>query len=275
MQDNVQYSETTKRTYWEIININFHDYEKERKRDLYDFGKDEIISVINSIIYTSIKTNISLISIVSSYINWAIEHEYKKGENPCRDIDKTEIMKNRAEIVKRKYITLREFFKLLNNLKCSDIDKMLLVLARYGVKSQSVGTIKWNQVDRDNMILNLENNAKLPIDDRFLTYLDRAYKCEMYDYKTSTLNYVDYGYILKVSDKTDSDKLGRDTIYTRVNAIFRNNGMQKISLTDLYHSRQYDFLFDILRKNKDVTYNDVRNVLMMFLENLHQQEHSI
>lgn len=266
LQDNDQYSDVTKRTYWVIINNNIHYAEKEINRDLYDFTKDQITIAINSIIYTSLKTNTSLVSIVSNYINWAIENGYRKGENPCKDIDKSEMQRSHAKMIKKTYITLEEFFELLNNLKCSDIDKMLLVLARYGVNTQTIGTIKWDFVDRDNMVLNLGNDIKLPIDEVFLTYLDKAYKCETYDYKTSTLKYVDYGYIIKVSDKAKNEILNMNTLYTRINSIFNNNGMKKISLIALYHSRQYDFLFDILEKNRKVTYEDVREVLGMFSE---------
>ncbi|MCI1622750.1 MAG: hypothetical protein LKH93_11095, partial [Clostridium beijerinckii] len=194
LQDSEKYTDTTKRTYWVIIDNNFNDIERKLNKDLYDFTSKEIIEVINSIIYTSVKTNTSLISIVSSYINWAIYAGYKKGENPCKDINKSEIMMNKANtisrnIIRRKYIKLNTFFKLVDYLECSNIDKMLLVLARYGVNTQKIGNVRWEDVDSKNMVLNLNSNIQLPIDEKFLEYLDGAYKCETYDYKTSTLRY--------------------------------------------------------------------------------------
>ncbi|MCI1624445.1 MAG: hypothetical protein LKH93_19930, partial [Clostridium beijerinckii] len=70
--------------------------------------------------------------------------------------------------------------------------------------------------------------------------------------------------ILKVSDKSDSKLLNRNTLYTRTNSIFKNNGIPKISLIDLYHSRQYDFLFELSKQKEKITYDDIKRILTIF-----------
>lgn len=242
LEKNKEYSKATKKTYWVLINNNICPKEREKNKDINDFSNKEIQEIMNGL--DNMKTATILKSIISKYINLESRGNIKIKPNI-------------------KYQTLDKFYMVIKNLRCSDIDKMILILARYGVNTQDIGSIKWNQVNKNNMILKLNDKVGLSIDERFVKYLDRAYQCNSYDYKTSILNYIDKGYIIKVSDKTETDTLNRDSLYTRVHALSKNNGLAKISLRELNSYRQYDLLFDILKQKGKFNYNDVKEILIV------------
>lgn len=246
LENNKEYSQATKRTYWVLINNNICSTEKILDKDLHVFSEENIKEVLNRV--DNMKTATILKSIISKYTN----------SNLIRNIE----IKSKI-----KYQSLGEFYEIIKNLKCSDVDKMILVLARYGVNTQDIVNIKWKQVSKDKLVLKLNDRIELPIDKRFIEYLDRAYKCTSYDYKTSTLNYIDKGYIIKVSDKTELDVLNRDSLYTRVKALSNNNGLARISLRELNSYRQYDLLFYIIKQKGEVKYDDVREVLKVLYGN--------
>ncbi|WP_252241575.1 hypothetical protein [Clostridium sp. ZBS18] len=248
--ENEKYSKSTKLTYWILMNKNICPIEVQKSKDLRDFTDEEIQEVLNGSKSNNIKTITSLKSIIHSYI---------KGNDKnrtCCDITATTNVE---------YQSLNEFYNMIDNLKCSDVDKMLLVLARYGVSNIDVSNIQWNDVDKYNMVIKF-GKLNLPIDNKFLYYLDRAYNCNSYDYKTSTIEYIDYGYIIKVSNKSDKKQLNNNTISTRIHTTYKNNGIKRVSITNLNVYRQFDLLFDILKVKGKITYEDVRNVLSIFYE---------
>lgn len=265
LDSNKEYSEATKRTYWVLINNNVCPAEKKKNKDLYDFTNEEIEEMLSKIESNNIKTVTILKSIITSYINWSIEEGYKLIKNQDGSFDKSKLFKSFRVQLAVQYKTLDEFYEILEELKCSDIDKMMLVLARYGISGQKLVymcNLKWKQIDKDNMIVNIGDSIKLPIDERFITYLERAYKCKEYDYKTSTLKYIDYGYVIKVSDKSEEHISNINTLVTRTYSLFKNSGMPRIAFGELTTWRKFDLLFEILNQKGEVTYDDVKNVLV-------------
>lgn len=262
LETNKEYSNATKRTYWVLMNRNVCPIEKKKHKDLYEFTNEEIEDILKK--SNSIKTMTTLKSVILNYINWAVEKGYKIKQNPDGTLDKSKYFKTFQAEPAIKYKTLDEFYEMIEKMKCSDIDKILLLLARYGVLGkggEDIINLKWQDIDLENMIIHIGNNIKLPIDDRFLLYLERAKKCESYEYKTSTLKYIDYGYVLKVSDKSDNNTTNVNTLYTRGKAIFNNNGMDRIPFSYLVDWRMFDLLFDILKEKDEITYEDIKKVI--------------
>ncbi|SFC14195.1 hypothetical protein [Clostridium uliginosum] len=263
LESSMEYAFITQRTYWVTYKHSIHDIEKKKNKDLYDFTNEEIEEMLNQI-GKNIKTIRVLKSIIINYIEWAIENGYKLKENPDGSLDKSKLFKTfRAKLVIN-YKTLDEFYHMLEELKCSDIDKMMLVLGRYGIVGKQfidMANLKWEDVDRENMFVNVGNHIKLPIDERFITYLERAHKCEIYDYQTSTLKYIDFGYVMKVSDKSEENIIKYNTLNTRAYSIYKNNGMNRIAFGDLITWRMFDLLFEILENKGEVTYKDIKNVI--------------
>ncbi|OSA95710.1 UNVERIFIED_ORG: hypothetical protein B2H93_04630 [Clostridium botulinum] len=248
--ENKKYSKSTKLTYWTLINKNIYPTEVKKNKDLRDFTDEEIQEVLNNSKSNNMKTITSLRSVIHSYIK-----EYDKDRVYCGISVKADI----------DYQSLDEFYNMIDNLKCSDVDKMLLILARYGVSNKDISNIKWNDVDKYNMVIKF-GKLNLPIDNKFLYYLDMAYNCNLYDYKTSTIEYIDYGYIIKVSNKSDKKQLNNNTISTRIHTTYKNSGIKRVSITNLNAYRQFDLLFDILKVKGKITYGDVRNILNIFYE---------
>jgi hypothetical protein len=114
LQNNKEYSEATKITYWALINNHICYIEKEKDKDLYYFTNEEIEDMLNK--NNNMKTTSILKSIISNYTNKSLKNIKLKSDIQYKMID--------------------EFYKFVENLKCSDIDKMILVLARYGVSTQ-------------------------------------------------------------------------------------------------------------------------------------------
>lgn len=258
---NKEYSEATKRTYWVLMNKNVWVTEKEKNKDLYDFTNEEIEEMLSK--SSNMKTITILKSIISNYINWAIERGYKLKQNPDGTFDKEKYYSSMRIQMNIQYKTLDEFYEMLEELRCSDVDKMLLVLARYGVigeKLSAISNLRWEDIDKKNMIVNAGDNIKLPIDNMFIAYLERAKKCETYEYQTSTLRYIDYGYVVKVSDKSDRHIANFNTIYNRANSIFKNNGINRIAFGDFVAWRMFDLLFEIVKEKGEITYDDVKSV---------------
>jgi len=148
---------------------------------LCDFTDEEIQEVLNNSESNSVKTVTSLKSVIYNYIKF---------------YDTTRVFDEVSITTKIEYQSLNEFYKMIDNFKCSDVDKMILVLTRYGVSGKDISSIKWNDIDKGKMTIKI-SNINLPIDSNFLHYLDRAYNCNSYDYKTSTIEYIDYDYIIK------------------------------------------------------------------------------
>lgn len=248
--ENEKYSKSTKITYWILISKNICPIEIKTNKDLCDFTDKEIQEVLNSSESNSVKTITSLKSVIYNYI---------KFYDTTRVFDEVSVTTN------IEYQSLDEFYKMIDNFKCSDVDKILLVLARYGVSGKYISSIKWNDIDKDKLIVKI-GNINLPIDNKFLYYLDRAYNCNSYDYKTSTIEYTDYGYIIKASQKSNEKKLNNNTISTRIHATYKNNDIKRVSITNLNVYRQFDLLFDILKTKGRITYEDIRTVLNILCE---------
>ncbi len=270
LDSNKEYSKATKRTYWVLINNNVCPIEKKKNKDLYDFNNEEIEEMMNQTESNNIKTITILKSIITNYNSWAIENGYKLKENPDVSIGKSKLFNSFRVQLEINYKTLDEFYKMIEDLKCSDIDKMLLVLARYGITGKELSLLrelKWEQIDKENMIVDIGDNIKLRIDNRFVSYLERAYKCEEYEYQTSIIKYVDYGYVIKVSDKSEEHVIKYNTLNTRSYSIYKNNSIPRISFGDLVTWRMFDLLFEILEDKGEVTYDDIKNVITILKGN--------
>ncbi len=266
LEDNEKYSDATKRTYWVLINNNVHEIEKKKDKDLCDFNEQDVSEILNILETNNIKTRTILSSIISNYNSWAIKNGISLKKNLCDSIDISKILCDFKVGFVIGYKTLDEFFEMIEGLKCSDVDKMILVLGRYNIVGKHGSyllNLKWIDIDKDNMIVNIENNIKVPIDERFLIYLEKAYRCESYEYQTTVLKYIDYGYVIKVSDKSESQTVKYNTLSTRINSLFKNNNMVRISFAEMGTWRKFDFLLDILKKKGEVTYDDVKNVVIM------------
>lgn len=269
------YSNKSNKTFWRMMNSNILFREKANERDLYDFNKKEIVDIIKGI--TKKQHKQSMFSAINSYMKWACDRQYNRIGNPCEDININELAVVDEELEKETYQTKNEFYEFLEELKCSDVDKMLLVLLRYGVKLNYANEMKWTHIDRDEMKLHVNTPKyllKLPIDNRFLEHADRCYDCRKYDgfssdeIKVRPVEYSFGDYIIKntmrFGNSPDDEQVKIATLYTRLDTISTNNKIVRINPGELNKARKFDFLFKGYELNGIVDSDDVKDVIEMF-----------
>lgn len=268
--EDSNYSENTKIKYWRVLSSTFVNlFEKTKDKDLYNFTKREIEDLINSNATTRRSSQTQMLTIVSRYIDWSIERGLlTTGINPCHTIYYWEDIGNNNLLVKSSYTTIEEFSKFVDDLYCSDVDKLLLIMIRYGIKVKETKFIKHEQLDIDNMTLRVYSDSgviDLPIDDLFLEYYNRAKKCDSFEvlgkegYKTT--NYIDSGYMIKNTTRGKGDIVNDNSLRNRLYAISLNNNITRIPVNVINRNRYYDLLFDIRNKKGYIEYNDIDNVV--------------
>ena len=257
------YSTNTKRSYW-IALENIKYLEEAKDKDLYQFTKKEIEDLIKSKPTTRIGTKMTLFSIISMYINYCCERGLNPVGNPCDRIITSELFETNSVILEHNYLTLDKFYPMIDSLEISDIDKMLLTLLRYGVNPNSIGTVKWENVNREDLILSVEGEKGtqlyLPIDEEFIKRIDLAKSCEGYGDKVS---FIDLGYIIKTTKNCNWDTIEPKDIHNKINNFCRANKVPRISPNDLRLARKFDLLFERLEINEEITTRDYREILLL------------
>ena len=174
-------SEKTKITYYRLLQTNVLPIEESFKKDLNRFSTYEIENLIKGIITNVEQTKRSTFSAVSSYLGWCVENDII-SYNPTDNIaDVKSLYKVNTNIVKEKYKTLDEFYEWLDSLSIDDNMKLVLVMCRYGVPIKEISSVKWDDLDRENMMLNVvvrDKLLQLPIDGEFVNRVNKALKCD-------------------------------------------------------------------------------------------------
>lgn len=259
------YTDSTKRTYWIMVEKNIHYLEVDKNKDLSRFSKTEILDAIKVSPTPKPSSKLTLFTTISMYFAWAIERGIVTTGNPCDSIFMSEIINMTSSITKSTYMDLSDFYNFANSLTCSDVDRMVLVLLRYGVKVDKIGEVKESDIDTHSMILNVKNeeaNVKLPIDSMFLEFVKKAKECTKYDYERFSLEYIDNGYLIKASNRADNDTMSANTIYNKINSISKLSDIPRIRVSDFGKARKYDLLFDKYETYGEVTSSDIEDVLL-------------
>ncbi|WP_252225274.1 MULTISPECIES: hypothetical protein [unclassified Clostridium] len=275
---NSDYGDKSKNSYWIDLDVRVHQYEVALGRDLYQFSKVEIENIIKAVATTSHNTVKKLFSTINAYIQYTVDIGKNYVGNPCDQIIVSEIIDVNVNVLKDEYKTILEFHNFVLGLKCSDVDKMTLLLLRYGCKIRDLSGLKWDNIDKERMVLKLNrDNIELPIDNVFLLMLEQAKRCYEYEYvskyervgaggelkeviRTVYIEYADDEYIVKQQKGAKNEIIGTASIYTRINNICKNNDINRINLNILKNMRAYDLLYYIYNKNDKLTNEDAKNV---------------
>ena len=274
-----RYSDTTKRTYWILLTTRVNFLELNKEKELYNWTKQEIIQAIKTTATTSMTTKSMLFTTISNYIGWAYKKGYNYVGNPCDSIDTTGLFDVSDEAKKQQYKTLQEFNEFIYGLDCTDVDRAMLTLLRYGVPIDNVGTIKWEDVDREKKILNVYSEEKglleLPIDNSFIRFIDSAKNCFTKPRKQSKaslkrvnkketemedINYLDIGFIIKTTERVDWQHMSAEDVYNKLGNLSKSNGINRISVPNLNMNRRFDLLFEKYKQNDMVTNIDIDDV---------------
>ena len=247
-----------------ILNENIALAEKNKDKDLYDFSTSEIVDLINNTFIT-VKTGVKNqnLNIIKTYIDWAIERGLLvTGINPCDSITDNDF-KISEKMAKNYYQTLGEFYDWLKELKCSNVDKALITLVRYGVEIKETVKLQFKDINKEEKTIVIRNNNDvkfLPIDDRFIEVMEKSKYCSEYD-KTSYVQ--DNDYIVKQTRKGRSERPEINSIRNRFNIISVSNGIARINPTMLKDNRAYDLLLEIAKKNGELITKDFKKVVQI------------
>ena len=247
-----------------ILNENIALAEKNKDKDLYDFSTSEIVDLINNTFIT-VKTGVKNqnFNIIKTYIDWAIERGLLvTGINPCDSITDNDF-KISKKMAKNYYQTLDEFYDWLKELKCSNVDKALITLVRYGVEIKETVKLQFKDINKEEKTIIIRNNNDvkfLPIDDRFIEVMEKSKYCSEYD-KTSYVQ--DNDYIVKQTRKGRSERPEINSIRNRFNIISVSNGIARINPTMLKDNRAYDLLLEIAKKNGELITKDFKKVVQI------------
>ena len=248
-----------------ILNEKIALAEKNKDKDLYDFSTSEIIDLINNTFIT-VKTGVKNqnFNIIKTYIDWAIERGLLvTGIKPSDSITDNDL-KKKKKMAKNYYQTLDEFYDWLKELKCSNVDKALITLVRYGVEIKETVKLQFKDINKEEKTIVIRNNNDvkfLPIDDRFIEVMEKSKYCSEYD-KTSYVQ--DNDYIVKQTRKGRSERPEINSIRNRFNIISVSNGIARINPTMLKDNREYDLLLEIAEQNGQLITKDFKDIIQIF-----------
>lgn len=252
--NNTKFPERTKKAYWGHSK-KFHSAEKTYGRDLKNFTKAEIENVFRELVHLSPDT----VKVIATFCNKYFEYCVSKGEieaNPYTDIKIKELNFNIS------YQTLEEFYESIYELECTDVDRAMITLLRYGATTDNAGTIKWSDVDREKMVLNIHEKdkfLKLPITKQFLMIIDNAKKCTIGMLQGKETPYLEYGYIIKLLKPSDLGYMEVGDIHNKITNLYKQKKLKKINVKNLAKHRIYDLLFEKLEKNKKENIDNISN----------------
>lgn len=267
------YSFNSKKNFWLIMKNYVSLYEEKKRKDLYDFTPEDIKETINFINTTNNSTKKSVFSCIKLYIKWSIENGITSNtKNPCDEVYIDEILNFNKETIRETYQTLDEFYEWLDKIRANDIEKMVIVLFRYGVECKDMVSLRWENVDISSKKLIVvreksEGNSeilKLPIDDRFIDRVNRAKECKVcVTQKGEPLTYKDWGYIIKTSDKSSFRKASPNNLYARISKIGANNKIT-ISKKILTLNRYFDLVLNYIKGKNEIEKKDIIDIMETF-----------
>lgn len=270
LENTKRYSANTKEAYWSALNLYINNFELELNKELKNFTKEDILIVLDYISNNSLKSVKRSYDIINLYMNYIIKLD-DNFKNPCDEIDIKEYINSKAN--KNKYQSLQEFYDFILGLNCSDVDRMILVLVRYGVDIDDIGLIKWTDIDKENMVIKINKENKqlsLPIDNLFIMMMDRAKQCFRYAPGQKTVEYIDYGYMIKASATVRWKNINGSNCRNIIGGICRRNNIDRISVPDLINFRKYDLLLKKYYNNKIIRLDDLREIIKLFNGDLTQ-----
>ena len=258
------YSYNSKLNFWKLFNKNIVFIELEKNKDIYDFDKKEIIDLIKNTPSTKVSTKLTMFSMISRYIDWAVLRGYNYMGNPCDTINVHKILDIDTEVTKEEYKSLHDFYIWIRQLKnATPVDKMILLMLRYGINVKNIGEIKMQDINRENNLLHCKNeniDVVLPIDKEFIDMAEKSNSCLEYE----DIKYTVSDYIAKAQLNMQVPALTKTVIYNRINVIFKRAEEKRISIPLLNLSRKYDILYNKYLLNGKVTIDDVKDVLRTF-----------
>jgi integrase len=151
------YSDLTALAYGRVF-LKSKDIEKVYGEDLYNFNLEQIENVLYDLRPTSYAASKSNASIISMYINWAIEKGLRSNINPLDISSGQDFKKYVAFKTKEMYKTEEEIFAIIDSMLENPQDQVCVILPFFGVQGQGCAellNLKKDDVDFKNYKLHL------------------------------------------------------------------------------------------------------------------------
>lgn len=278
--NNTYEEDTTKKPLWSVYNNNIHDYEVAKKKDLKDFKREEVVSMMRSFIYAMPTTVGTIKAFVNGYFGYWVEKGYITV-NPLAGEKSLKGLKPSKRLLETKLYDMDEFYDLLEQMK--EVTKSAnikpLLLARYGILGKQaiyMRQLKYKDINVENKFVNIynENNefiTLIPVDDRFIDFLaklddvtEEESKKKLFEsdvYVLDTRSIVNY-------NTTNS------RVYNAFKALNENGrktvedweDVSRISFNNLLFTRQIELLLQI-RKHRKISIYDIDNIIKV-LDNI-------
>lgn len=277
--NNTYNDETTKKPLWSVYNNNVHYYEVAKNKDLKDFKREEVISMMKSFIYAMPTT----IGTIKAFVNGYFDYWVEKGEitiNPLLGEKSLKGLKSSKRLLETKIYDMDEFYNMLRQMK--EVTKSAnikpLLLARYGILGKQVSymrRLKYNDIDMENKFVHIynENNdfiTLIPVDDRFIDFL--AELDDVVDEESKKKLFKSDVYVLETREIVNYNTTN-SRVYNAFKALNRYGEeniedwkkVDRISFNNLLFTRQIELLLQI-RKTRKLSSFDIKNIITLLGE---------
>lgn len=252
----------TRLTYYNNYQNNFHDYEVQKGKDLMNFSTDEMISVIKSCVWTLEGNKDALMTFAKVYCSWCKSVLHEIPTNPCDLIVKSVVATSSKVLLKQKILPLNIMYKQFVQMeqeKLNPSNMVVVLLARYGISGDNLEimrNLKWQNIDRQNLFINLENEngvitTRVPIDENFLFWLDKV------------PHTIDDTYVVYKKGAGSAKPLAYASVYTRFRLAFQSIEAKQFGFKDLLFSRQVELLLQ-MRRRRQLNSDDFRTMIEKF-----------
>lgn len=251
--NNGYIAEKTKITYWRLLNTHVLGLEENYMKDLMKFTSVEVINTVKSAVTNSPSTKRALYAAINSYLTYCTDI----GEifyNPCDTIDvaDADLFAVNKKALKKSYMPLDEFYAYVDGLSADDVEKMVYVLIRYGVPVSDVPSVKWEDLNEEEMILTTTVKKKvvsLPIDEEFIRRVRLCKTCSDYE---------DGDYIIKTADGKLSSV---SRIYGIIDRVSKANEVARPDMGMLFKNRRYDLVLQMYENEGQIELSDLKTIL--------------
>ncbi|MGL4573098.1 MAG: hypothetical protein ACRCVJ_18810 [Clostridium sp.] len=262
--DETTKSENSKRTYEYDYKSYVEPYQNAHRKNIVDFNEDDVIEIINSVVSASRSTKYKIFMMIKGFEQWAIERGFNHSYNPCDNIDFDEVVNINKSMLISKYMTRGMFKNIIMKAIGLNIEPQLIIpmfLSRLGLKGREfmeIRALKWCDIDFEKRVINVtdrsfdtddkENIIKIiGLDEWQVEFLKKAKS----DMDESIKNgYVNYGYIIMGTKKSDAGIQGKGYIRNKLDIFYREVDENYVTYKDLVKSAKFDALFDVLNYKK-------------------------
>ncbi|MFS1518571.1 hypothetical protein V1503_19220 [Bacillus sp. SCS-151] len=239
------------------------------ERDLYNFNKEQIGTIIQSMSPKTLNTARSYTAYIRQYITWAIKNGYRENNLNPLDTANKEWYSQFIDKTYKIHFSDEEFEDFIESFE-NAVDQAMFQLFYEGAMGEDFSEIKnlnYYDIDWNKNTIELKDDAseekrKLKISDRCVRYLKNAYAQEKYmSYNVKTKNFNekelftgDFIFRNVKHHRTKDIVLSTGVIYTRINAIKEIHGLDYLTPNGIRQSGMLKEAAEVLQEEGELKY---------------------